>query len=103
MDYEERLRRTQEAAEEEEEIEDSESDNDEKDSVPKVTFQPHQTNISEEEKHMFKEEFLSHMYQSFLDGHDKEFNYRCVCYEKVNVLCNWSVLVLNSLPKSFEL
>jgi len=34
--------------------------------------------ISEKEKVILKDEFLSTMYQSFLDGHDAEFNYTSV-------------------------
>ena len=33
-----------------------------------------------EEKAMLREEFLSQMHQRFLDGKDKDFNYRLIVY-----------------------
>lgn len=50
-----------------------------------------------EEKALLREEFISQMHQSFLDGKDKDFNYRLF-----DCLCNNSLLLCSSKNRSFK-
>lgn len=39
-----------------------------------------QVELPEEEQELLRKEFVTHMYRSFLEGKDKDFDYRLVLY-----------------------
>lgn len=83
-DYEENFRHQQEEEEERELFEENDDDDDDDKidfktvMLDSMSTENNVQTISEEEKRMLRKEFLTNMYQSFLDGRDAGFNYSSV-------------------------